>query len=101
MAATSRVLPLLLTGFFIGASVNLCRADTGDVSPRPTTWFSLTGSGTTSIADLATDADGNLYIAGTTTSPDLPVTIAAQASLGEAQIMRSTDRGATWMSHCY
>src|SRR5713226_9086243 len=79
MATISRVLPLLLSGFCISASVNLCSAAPDDVSPRPTTWFSITGSGTNSIADLATDADGNLYIAGTTTSPDLPVKNAAQA----------------------
>ncbi|MGA3020144.1 MAG: SBBP repeat-containing protein [Bryobacteraceae bacterium] len=45
---------------------------------------------------MTSDAQGNLYVAGSTTSPDLPVLYAAQPQLGESQLMRSVDRGATW-----
>jgi len=45
---------------------------------------------------MTSDAQGNLYVAGSTTAPDLPVLYAAQPQLGESQLMRSVDRGATW-----
>ena len=54
------------------------------------------GSGQNSIQALATDATGNIYVAGTTGSPDFPVHNAAQAQFGDARIMRTTDRGTTW-----
>jgi hypothetical protein len=49
-----------------------------------------------SIQALASDAQGNLFAAGTTSSPDFPVRNAAQPVLGSAKILRSTDGGGTW-----
>jgi photosystem II stability/assembly factor-like uncharacterized protein len=57
---------------------------------------SFAGSGRTSIQAIATDANANVYVAGSTSSPDLPVMNAAQPQMGESRIMRSLDQGATW-----
>jgi uncharacterized protein (TIGR03437 family) len=57
---------------------------------------SFTGSGQNSVQAVATDSIGNIYLAGTTSSPDFPVKNAAQPTFGDARIMRSTDFGATW-----
>ncbi len=57
---------------------------------------SFTGSGQNSIQALATDANGNIYVAGTTTSPNLNVKNAFQPNFGEATILRTTDLGATF-----
>jgi photosystem II stability/assembly factor-like uncharacterized protein len=57
---------------------------------------SFAGSGRSSIQAIATDASGNVYVAGTTSSLDLPVMNAAQPQMGESRIMRSLDQGATW-----
>lgn len=57
---------------------------------------SFTGSGTVTIQAMTTDAAGNIYIAGTTSAPDLVVANAAQPRIGDGQIFRSLDRGATW-----
>lgn len=54
------------------------------------------GSGNDSIQAMASDAAGNVYVAGTTTSPDLPMKHAAQPAFGEALLMRSADNGKTW-----
>jgi uncharacterized protein (TIGR03437 family) len=45
---------------------------------------------------MATDASGNIYVAGTTTSPDFQIVNGAQPKFGEAEILRSTDLGVTW-----
>jgi uncharacterized protein (TIGR03437 family) len=63
---------------------------------RHLSFASFTGSGQTSIQSVATDTAGNVYVAGTTSSSDLPVENAAQPVFGEARILRSTDLGATW-----
>src|SRR5260370_17486821 len=47
------------------------------------------GSGRSSIQAIATDIDGNIYVAGTTSSPDLPVTNATQPQLGASRIIPS------------
>jgi Beta-propeller repeat len=52
------------------------------------------GSGQDSIAAMTTDRDGNLYIAGSTTSPDLPMKNAAQSQFGGSAVVRSRDGGA-------
>ena len=54
------------------------------------------GSGTDSITAMRTDSAGYLYVAGYTTSPDLPVKNAFQPALGDTLIRRSTDLGRTW-----
>src|ERR1043165_3718902 len=54
------------------------------------------GSGQKSVQFVAADPLGNIYAAGTTTSPDLPEKNAAQPNFAEARILRTTDLGATW-----
>ncbi len=63
---------------------------------RQLTVARFVGSGAESIQAMTSDAAGNVYVAGTTSSPDLPMKNAAQPSIGEALLMRSTDRGLTW-----
>jgi uncharacterized protein (TIGR03437 family) len=46
------------------------------------------GSGNSSVAAAAADAQGNLYIAGATTSLDFPTTRAAQAVAGGSMLVR-------------
>jgi uncharacterized protein (TIGR03437 family) len=71
------------------------KSDPGGVL-RQFTVAAFGGSGQTSIQAAATDAFGNVYIAGTTGAPDFPVRNAAQPVFGDARIQRSTDLGATW-----
>ena len=52
-------------------------------------WFTaLGGSGTSTATAVATDSLGNLYIAGNTTSLDLPTVAAAQAHPGGSTLVR-------------
>jgi uncharacterized protein (TIGR03437 family) len=48
----------------------------------------VSGSGASSVAAVATDAHGNLYIAGSTTSLDLPAVAAAQPHPGASPVVR-------------
>ncbi|HEY3738649.1 MAG TPA: SBBP repeat-containing protein, partial [Bryobacteraceae bacterium] len=57
---------------------------------------SFSGTGTTTIQAMTTDAAGNVYIAGTTSAPDMVLVNAAQPQFGDATILRSLDRGLTW-----
>jgi uncharacterized protein (TIGR03437 family) len=57
---------------------------------------SFLGSGQNSIQAIATDSGGSLYVAGTTSSPDLPVKNAAQPAFAESRILRTRDLGTTW-----
>ncbi len=84
---------LLLTVTIHAATVDT--KDPGGVLSQ-LTFIRFPGSGTTSIEATATDANGNLYVAGTTSSLDFAVKNAAQPKLAEARILRSTDAGATW-----
>ena len=59
---------------------------------------SFNGSNLDSIQGVATDSAGNIYVAGTTYSPQFPSKNAAQPAFGEARILRSTDLGVTWSS---
>ena len=61
------------------------------------TAISFSDSGQDLIEAMATDASGYVYVAGTTNSPDFPAKDAAQAQPGASELMRSTDRGATWV----
>jgi len=54
------------------------------------------GSGQNSIAAMQSDAAGNLYVAGATTSVNFPVRHAAQSRFGESELLSSADRGNTW-----
>ena len=52
-------------------------------------WVKTTGgSGNTSVAAAAADAQGNLYIVGATTSLDFPTTSATQAAAGGSSLVR-------------
>ncbi len=54
------------------------------------------GSGASSPADVALDSQGNIYVAGTTSSADFPVQNAAQNHPGAAPLLSSSDGGQTW-----
>lgn len=56
----------------------------------------FTGFGTQSIQAMTSDAAGNIYVAGTTSSADFHTKNAAQPVMGEGLLMRSLDRGQTW-----
>lgn len=59
---------------------------------------SFNGSSQDSIQAVATDAVGNIYVAGTTYSPQFPTKNAVQSTFGDARVLRSTDLGVTWSS---
>lgn len=54
------------------------------------------GAGGSTAAGLARDAQGNIYVAGTTTSPNFAIVNPVQAQLGTAPMLSSTDGGRTW-----
>ena len=54
------------------------------------------GKGSTAIAGVATDAAGNVYIAGNTTAFDLPVKNAYQPRNPGTAVVVSRDAGRTW-----
>ena len=54
-------------------------------------WFkTLGGTGSSTVAAVASDGHGNLYIAGTTTSLDFPAVAAAQPHAGGSPLTRIT-----------
>lgn len=59
-----------------------------DPSGKITAFTTLSGKGTDTVNDLAIDASGNLYIAGATTSVNLPLRAAFQAAPGPGFIAR-------------
>jgi uncharacterized protein (TIGR03437 family) len=83
-------LTLLASGALLVAS-----SDAGGVLAGLTV-ASFSGSGVNTIQAVATDASGNYYVAGSTSSFDFGVKNAAQPVIGEARILRSTDLGVTW-----
>lgn len=84
----------------LALSVVPLHAQTGSTDPggvlSSLTVAQFAGSGSQSIQAMTSDAAGNVYVAGTTSSPDLPVKNAAQPVIGEALLLRSVDRGTTW-----
>jgi hypothetical protein len=81
--APFRYLVLLFAG--------ICAAQTSSSSSDPAGALGkyaiarFSGSGSDSIQAMTSDASGNVYVAGTTTSLDLPVKNAAQPRMGGAQ----------------
>src|SRR5260370_27115368 len=91
-------------GLCLPVVVALCLAPVGASQPvslnAKSVYDQLTvqrfaGSGTESVSAVATDRDGNIYVAGTTTSPDFPVTDPAATHIG-VTLLRSDDLDATW-----
>lgn len=56
------------------------------------------GLGSDSIRAMVSDRRGNLYVAGRTSSPDLPVRGAAQPEVGDWLLARSSDLGVSWQA---
>src|ERR1700682_4155566 len=52
-------------------------------------WYkTVSGSGVSDVTAVGTDSQGNLYIAGNTTSLDFPVLSAAQSKAGGSPVTR-------------
>jgi len=68
----------------------------GAVRPELSYLKTIGGSAVDVGRAVATDSAGNVYIAGTTTSPDFPVVNAYQKRIGGALVRASTDGGKTW-----
>jgi uncharacterized protein (TIGR03437 family) len=83
---------LLTLGFALGQP----QSDAGGVL-RKLSIAAFGGSGQTTIQALARDSSGNLFVAGTTNSPDFPEKNAAQPALADATILRTSDLGITWI----
>jgi uncharacterized protein (TIGR03437 family) len=92
---TSRIRLTLLALPIVMLDAQTLSSDPGGVLSQLTV-TRFVGSGAQSIQAMTSDAAGNLYVAGTTSSPDLPMKNAAQPLIGEALTMRSTDRGLSW-----
>lgn len=86
------LLPAFAPGF---AARRPLPRDAEDVFDR-LTFASLSGTERDSVQSIATDADGNVYVTGTTYSRSFPAKNAVQRASGEARILRTTDRGASW-----
>lgn len=57
----------------------------------------IDNSGTDSLAGLATDAQGNIYIAGSTLSPTFPTKSPAQSHSGSSGLYRIDGTGSAWL----
>ncbi len=93
---------VLIRTFIVLSSWRLLHAQTASSDPAGVLGqfavARIAGIGSESIAAMTSDAAGNVYIAGATSSPDFPVKNAAQPAIGGGHLMRSTDRGQTWQS---
>jgi hypothetical protein len=65
---------------------------------RRLTVASFGGSGTNSIQALATDAEGNVLVAGTTSSPNFPAKNAFQPTFADASVLRIISLGVSLQS---
>src|SRR5450755_3791410 len=83
LMATRLYLPLTLIVF---SQFGLC----ADSSSAPVLrWVkTVSGSGVSLVAAVASDTRGNLYITGNTTSLDFPAVAAAQAQAGGSPLVR-------------
>jgi uncharacterized protein (TIGR03437 family) len=73
------------------------RARTLVIDPQIVFDKSFGGSGTSTVAGLARDAQGNLYVAGTTNSTDFSTTLnALQNKLGTAPLLVTANAGQNW-----
>ena len=84
-----------LTPSWGGPARLAAQTDAGGVLRRLTI-ANFGGSGTNTIQAVATDPSGDIFVAGTTNSPDFPVKNAFQSSFADAGVVRSTDLGNTW-----
>ena len=94
-----KTFPLYLVWILVAVSLSgqsRHRTDAAGGVLKQYTIASFGGSGQNSIQSVARDSNGNIYLAGTTSSPDLPVKSAAQTEFGEARILGTTIWGATW-----
>jgi uncharacterized protein (TIGR03437 family) len=65
--------------------------DAASFSAPELLWFkTVSGTGSSSVAAVASDGHGNLYIAGTTTALDFPTVAAAQPHAGGSPLTRIT-----------
>jgi uncharacterized protein (TIGR03437 family) len=78
-----------------GPARSAAQTDAGGVLQRLTI-ANFGGSGTNTIQAGATDPNGDIFVAGTTNSPDFPVKNAFQPAFADASLLRSTDLGNTW-----
>jgi uncharacterized protein (TIGR03437 family) len=92
-----RALAVAIFLIFLQATLSSTRPlgspDSGGVL-RQLSFASFTGTGN-SVQAVATDANGNVYVTGTTAG-GFPVKNAAQPNFGDARILRTTDLGVTW-----
>ncbi len=68
----------------------------GAFSQNLPTSFTFAGSANDAIRGVAVDANQNIYVAGTTSSGDLPLRNAYQPVNSGTQLIYSSDAGATW-----
>ena len=83
------VSPVLSIVLVAALQAQISRDPAGSLSRYAIARFA--GSGTDRIRAMTSDADGNVYVAGSTTSPDLPDRNAAQPTIGGELLMRSID----------
>src|SRR5258708_5743219 len=76
----------------LAASCTICTAQT-PAAPRQRV---LAGSGFENATAVATDANGYIYVAGSTSSPDFPLLNATQTVLRGQALVVSFDSGASW-----
>ena len=69
--------------------ISACCLTAASTSAPTLDWVkTISGSGATVVAGVATDLHGNLYISGTTTSLDFPTVAAAQPNAGGSPLLR-------------
>ena len=72
-----------------------------DSSGKTILFTTLTGKGNDSAAGLALDAAGNIYVAGSTSSPDLPLRNALQSTPGQGFLTKFSPDGSQMLYSTY